>query len=327
MRLAVIGFGVMGERIVRAALDHPSDAVALSGVWDPSLAAMERLSGALPTVRHHGTVEGAIEEADCVYVASPPATHLTHARAALAAGKAVFTEKPLGVDLADSRAFVAETAGARAAVNFIFASSPAVAQLKAWIAEGVVGRPTKVTVEAQFRRWPRAWQMDAVGWLGKRAEGGFTREVLSHFLFLTGRLAGDMTVHSAHAEFPSGDGAETAVEAAMTAGGAPVALRGAVGSTEKEEENLWLLEGTAGSIRLRDWSTAERLEAGGSWSIAPDALPHAEARPLILRGQLSKLAAMTAGGAHDLATPAEALAVQEAAEAILATGAYRASDD
>ena len=56
------------------------------------------------------------------------------------------------------------------------------------------------------------------------------------------------------------------------------------------------------------------------WATAPGALPHVEARPLILRDQLSKLAAMTAGGAHDLATPREAFAVQETVEAILASG-------
>lgn len=320
MRLAVIGFGVMGERIVRAALDHPDPDVALSGVWDPALQAMERLSGALPTARHHATLDGAIAEADCVYIASPPTTHLGIARQALAAGKAIFTEKPLGVDLADSRAFVRETQDARAAVNFIFASSPAVAQLEAWLAEGVIGRPRSLSIETDFAKWPRGWQMGAVSWLGKRAEGGFTREVVSHFLFLTGRLVGETAILDAHADFPPGGLAETAIEAALLAGDVPVTLTGGVGTTDKDDHNLWLLEGDAGAIRLSDWSTAERRLPDGSWAPAPDAMPHAKARPLILRGQLTKLADMTAGKPHTLATPAEALAAQELVEAILATG-------
>lgn len=320
MRLAVIGFGVMGERIVRAALDHPSDDVALAGVWDPSADAMARLAGTLPAAGRFGSAEAAMATADCVYIASPPMTHLGHARAALAAGKAIFTEKPLGVDLEDSRAFVEETAGARAAVNFIFASSPAVAELQAWIAAGVVGRPTHLTIETEFSAWPREWQMDAVSWLARRAEGGFTREVVSHFLFLTERLLGETALLDAHVDFPPGDRAETAIEATLMAGDTPVALSGGVGAIEAMERNLWLLEGEAGAIRLRDWSTAERRMPDGSWETAPGALPHIEARPLILRDQLSKLAAMTAGGDHDLATPAEAFAVQETVEAILATG-------
>lgn len=320
MRLAVIGFGVMGERIVRAALEHPSDQVELAGVWDPSAGALARLGRDIPKAPAFASPEEAVAAADCVYVASPPETHLAHARAALAAGKAVFSEKPLGVDLADSRAFVEETKGGRVAVNFIFASSPAVAELAGWLKAGVVGRPERLRIECEFAEWPRGWQMDAVSWLGLRAQGGFTREVASHFLFLTGRMLGAYALEEAHVEYPSGDGAETRIDAKLSAGGLPVTLVGGVGATEKADHNLWLLEGDKGAIRLRDWSTAEVREGDGPWRAAPDAMPHEKARPLILRDQLSKLAAMTDGAPHDLATAAEALAVQETVEAILAAG-------
>ena len=320
MRLAVLGFGIMGERLVRAALDHPSDEVTLAGVWDPSDTAMDRLQATLPAAGRFKSVEAAMEAADCVYIASPPASHLAHARAALALDRAVFTEKPLGVDLEDSRAFVAETAGARVAVNFVFASSPAVADLTGWIDQGVVGRPMALTIETDFRTWPRGWQKDAESWLAKRGQGGFTREVVSHFLFLTARRLGAMTLLEATADFPPGDGAETAISVALRAGDVPVTLTGSVGVTDKDDHNLWLLEGEAGAVRLSNWSTAERRGDDGAWRPSRDVMPHALARPLILRGQLTKLAAMTAGDPHDLATPAEALAVQEVVEAILGAG-------
>jgi len=288
-------------------------------VWDPSATQMERLGAELPNAPKLASAEAAVAEADCVYIASPPKTHLGHARAALNAGKAVFTEKPLGVDLADSRAFVQEAAGARAAVNFVFASSPAVAELKTWVADGAVGKPSAITVAADFSAWPREWQMDAVSWLAKRAEGGFTREVLSHFLFLTGRLGGEMRLLESHANYPPGELAETAITANMQAGDVPVSVTGGVGTIAEMESNLWLLEGDAGSIRLRNWSTAERLDDQGVWRTAPDTMPHTKARPLILKGQLHKLAAMTAGKPHDLATLAEALAVQEIVETILSS--------
>ena len=318
MRLSIIGFGVMGERLTRAALDFDPAIVELAGVWDPSARQMERLGAELRNAPTLASAEAAVAEADCVYIASPPKTHLGHARAALNAGKAVFTEKPLGVDLADSRAFVQEAAGARAAVNFVFASSPAVAELKTWVADGAVGKPSAITVAADFSAWPREWQMDAVSWLAKRAEGGFTREVLSHFLFLTGRLGGEMRLLESHANYPPGELAETAITANMQAGDVPVSVTGGVGTIAEMESNLWLLEGDAGSIRLRNWSTAERLDDQGVWRTAPDTMPHTKARPLILKGQLHKLAAMTAGEPHDLATLEEALAVQEIVETILA---------
>ncbi|MDB5373025.1 MAG: putative dehydrogenase, partial [Belnapia sp.] len=219
----------------------------------------------------------------------------------------------LATDLAAARAFVAraEAAGARAAVNFPMASSPAVAQLAAWRA-GLVPEALAITVD--FARWPRGWQQDAAGWLARRAEGGFTREVVSHFLFLTRRLLGPLALLEASARYPGGDMAETAIAARLTAGGVPVTLTGGVGTTAQDDSNSWTLNG---AIRLRDWSLAEHLGPAG-WAPAPDALPNERMRPLVLRGQLAGVAAMTRGAAHPLATLREALEVQEIVEAILA---------
>ena len=320
MRLGVIGFGIMGERLTRAALAHDSDDVALAGVWDPSDAAMARLNSELSSVAAADSPEGLIAESDCLYVASPPETHLPHARAALAAGKAVFCEKPLAVDLQDAAAFASEAEGARTAVNFIFASSPAVAQLRAWIADGVVGPVEYLEIEMGFAVWPRPWQHDAVSWLGKRHQGGFTREVASHFLFLTRRLLGPMVLESANATYPEGEGSENEMHALLTAGGIPVKVTGAVGQTEESDMNRWTLKGKNGSVRLCDWSRAQRLTADGTWEEAPDAMPLEKARPLILKGQLDKLAVLTNGGAAEdfpLASVREALEVQQIVEAIL----------
>jgi predicted dehydrogenase len=98
----------------------------------------------------------------------------------------------------------------------------------------------------------------------------------------------------------------------------PVTLTGAIGTTAKDDHNCWTLQGSAGAIRLRDWSTAERLGPDGIWQPAPNTLPHEMMRPLVLRRQLEGVAAMTRGAAHHLATLEEAFAVQETVEAILA---------
>ena len=50
---------------------------------------------------------------------------------------------------------------------------------------------------------------------------------------------------------------------------------------------------------------------------APGALPNERVRPLVLRRQLDKVACLTRGEAHDLATLREALDVQEIVEAML----------
>lgn len=309
--LGIIGFGIMGERLLRSALDHAAAHVVVTGVWDPAPGAATRLASVSAAVPMLGSAAEVIEACDCVYVATPPARHLPMAEQALAAGRAVFLEKPLATDLAAARAFVTRAAGARAAVNFPMASSPAVAQLTAWCA-GV--KPESLAIEVAFATWPRGWQREAASWLARRAEGGFTREVVSHFLFLTRRQLGPLALRDAAADYPPGDGSETAIRAHLTAGGVPVTLTGGVGTTMQDDHNTWLLNG---SIRLRDWSFAERLGADGQWAQAPDALPNERMRPLVLRGQLAGVAAMTRGEPHALATPREALDVQEIVEGIL----------
>jgi len=311
IRLGIIGFGIMGERLLRAALEHAREIVTPSGVWDPSSGAAARLAGVAGAPAMLASAEAVIAGCDCLYVAAPPAAHVPLAEAALAAGRSVFLEKPLATDLAAARALVAASAGARAAVNFPMASSPAVAQLAAW-KEGLT--PQSLAIEVAFANWPRGWQQDAASWLARRAEGGFTREVVSHFLFLTRRMLGPLALQEASASYPDGEGAETAITARLTAGGLPVHLTGGVGVTAKDDHNSWTLNG---AIRLRDWSFAERLGADGLWAQAPGALPNEKMRPMVLRGQLQAVAAMTRGQAHHLATLREALEVQEIVEAIL----------
>lgn len=314
--LGIIGFGIMGERLVRSAFPHPD--MRLAGAWDPSAEAAARWKAAVPDMPMLSDAEAVISACDVLYVAAPPATHIPLARAALRAGRAVFLEKPLATSLAEAEAFVAEAeaGNARAAVNFPMASSPAVAQLNAWRESGLVGQPRSLRIVTDFGRWPRGWQAGAAGWLAQRAEGGFTREVLSHFLFLTQRQLGPLSVLSAKVQYPAGDGAEIAIEAELLAGGIPVQVSGSVGRIEAEEAHAWTLEGSAGSIRLRDWSIAERLD-GGAWQQAPDAMPNPAMRPFVLREQMRKLAALTRGERQNLATLREALGVQHAVEAIL----------
>ncbi len=315
--LGIVGFGIMGERLLRAALAHDPAEIRPVAVWDPSPEAAARLADIAPGLPMLDSPAAVIAACEALYIASPPSSHLEHAEAAFAAGRAAFLEKPLAADLAAARRFVdaAEASQARAAVNFPMASSPAVAQLRAW--RGEIGAPRSLTIHAEFATWPRGWQHGAAGWLARRAEGGFTREVLSHFLFLTRRQLGKLALLERSADFPPGDGAETAVRARMRAGDTEVTLSGQVGGTDRDESNEWRLEAEGGSIRLRDWSLAERLAADGTFRPAPDALPNEKMRPMVLRDQLSKLAALTRGAPQDLATLREALEVQEVVEGIL----------
>lgn len=316
--LGIIGAGIMGERMLRAALEQAADTVRVTGIWDPSPTALARIAALAPPA---ASAEALIAGADCVYIASPPASHLDHASAALAAGKAVFCEKPLAVDTAAGAAFAASLGTGRAAVNFPMASSLAVATLRDWLAAGTIGTPRHLEIETSFAAWPRSWQRDASSWLDRPAQGGFTREVVSHFLFLTRRLCGPMVLEQAHASFHTahadgGTASERAIAARLTAGTLPVSLIGGVGTTLKDDHNTWTLWGTQSAIRLRDWSVAETL-VNGAWIPDPAAMPNERMRPLVLRRQLEGVARMTRGESHHLATVQEAFEVQMVVEGIL----------
>jgi predicted dehydrogenase len=315
--IGVIGAGIMGERMLNAIRQQERDLLHACGIWDPAAAAMQRMERTFPDMPRLANAAAVIAASDCVYIASPPASHLPHARAALQAGKSVFCEKPLAVDVGDARAFVAQ-AGDRGAVNFPFASSPAVATLKSWIDKGEIGTPQRLLIEIGFAKWPRPWQMDAESWLDKPMQGGFTREVVSHFLFLSRRLAGPLQGLTGKASFPEAGKSERRITATLQAGDLPVTLAGAVGETAKDDHNVWMLEGDKGAVRLCDWSIAQRRMPDGTWQQAPDALPQERARPLALKRQLEGVAKLARGEPHHLATLADALNVQETVEGILA---------
>lgn len=315
--IGIIGAGIMGERLLNAILQQDSKLVHACGIWDPAPTAMQRMAKTFPQVPRLSDAAAVIDASDCTYIASPPASHLQHARAALAAGKSVFSEKPLAVDVADARAFVAE-AGNRGAVNFPFASSPAVSTIRSWIESGEIGQPRRIAIEVGFAAWPRSWQRDAAGWLDRRMQGGFTREVVSHFLFLSRRIAGPLHGLAGKASFPEADKSERRIAATLRAGDLPIVLAGAVGETTKDDYNIWMLEGDKGAVRLCDWSVAQRRMPDGTWQQALDALPQEQARPLALKRQLEGVARLARGEPHHLATLADALDVQEIVEGILA---------
>jgi predicted dehydrogenase len=46
--LGIVGFGIMGERLLRAALNHDPSVIRPVAVWDPSPAAAARLAEIAP---------------------------------------------------------------------------------------------------------------------------------------------------------------------------------------------------------------------------------------------------------------------------------------
>jgi len=314
-RLAIIGLGIMGRRMLDNALQHPSFEV--SGVWDPSAESVAKTQQLFPGVAIQSSAEAAMAGADAVYLACPPGPRKAYALQAAAAGQGVFMEKPLGTDNAQSRDLVAQLAKGRlpGVVNFTQAASRGFEELHRAIAVGEAGEILGIDILVNYPAWPRAWQKDA-DWLRLREEGGYTREVISHFLFLAGRFLGPLTLQQASPRYPQDP---TLCELDMlarltTADGKPVTVMATTGGQQPDRQEV-TVRGSRMNHQFREFFQLWRSD-GGPWVEALDWTTE-DPRKSALQRQLTEVDLWLRGQPHKLATAEEALAVQELVEAML----------
>jgi predicted dehydrogenase len=110
-----------------------------------------------PSASITASAEEAIAAADLVYLACPPVPRKAYALAAAAAGKAVFLEKPLGVDIAQSEELVAglKAHGVPTAVNFTQAAGPALTGVAGAARTGALGEVVGADIVVNYSAWPR----------------------------------------------------------------------------------------------------------------------------------------------------------------------------
>lgn len=305
IRLGVIGLGVMGTEMLEVARRHPEFDVVVAA--DPGAAAAERIRSRYPDLSVGSDPVALVQDPrlDAVYIASPPNTHAAYAIAAMNAGKAVFSEKPLAARPADGADMVrvaAET-GAVNALNYTLSDRAAAVAVARAVHNGDAGEIVSVGMRFTFPEWPRAFQSEAK-WVAGREEGGLVREVGSHYLFLTDRLLGPLT--PVHTRIAYGAAAERSAHGLFTAGDVPVTLTGLVAAVPETYE--WILYGTKRSYRISAWSRVE-VSAGDGWAELPLDGPHGTEHT-----RLTAFAAAIRGEASTLADFAAGLRVQEAVE-------------
>lgn len=319
--IAVIGLGVIGRRMLDQTRNR-SDLKVVSA-WDVSDKAMRAAAADFPGVPLAADARAAIEApgVDLVYVGTPPAFHRQYVEMAIAAGRKVFCEKPLAVSLADGEAIVKalEASGTANGVNYVFASAPAVAEMESRLHAGAIGSPREVEIRLFFSRWPRDWQANA-GWLAYREEGGFVREVLSHYVYLLRRLLGPAAIESATIGWQEDPAlCERSALARLSCGGLPVLVSASAGAAGPDVVEF-TLRGDTGALRLENWFELSQSD-GARWS----KLPHGglgadrpDPRTAAYQSQLDSLAKMARGEPHPIPDAGVALEVQKTIEALLA---------
>jgi predicted dehydrogenase len=258
----------------------------------------------------------AISKADLVYLACPPAVREPYALAAAAAGKALFLEKPFGINLDDSARLMAglQAYNVPIAVNFTQASGAALTDLLVAKERGEMGALLGVDVIVTYPAWPRQWQKGA-DWLRFRTEGGMTREVISHFLFFTERVLGPLSLISAHTTYPDDPSlCETAVLARLESEtGQAVSILATIGGAQPDRQEF-TVKGTKSSRRITEFHK-DAITDGGNFVALRE--PPKDPRAISLKAQLDDLLLHLAAKPNRLATMEEAFRIQTLVESIL----------
>lgn len=293
----IIGLGVMGQEMAELLSAHPRFHVVAG--FDPA-----RPQVPFPLLADAASVV-ADPKVDAIYTATPPALHESIVRLAVAAKKPILCEKPLSATIPSARLCCDLVAGAGipAAVNFSFAARDVPVRIARVVKSGALGRVESAHLRVRFGQWPRGWQSGAGAWLAQPAEGGFTREVVSHFVFLANRLFGPGTLVASDVERGT-VGTETKLHATIQYPTVNFTIDAGIGG-DRDDDNRFTVTGSHGEISLVDWRL---LDYSGD---AGPALPETS--------QLDALADLLDGKPNQLASFTEGLAVAELIEAMLAT--------
>jgi 1,5-anhydro-D-fructose reductase (1,5-anhydro-D-mannitol-forming) len=264
IRIGIIGLGAMGEEFLQAAQSHPDVVIVAASDLDPSR--LETANRHAPQARLSANAQEVIDSADVdgIIVATPPQAHSRWTIAALKAGKGVLCEKPLAASLADGERMlaVARELGGVNLIHFPFCDRRAVLHMEDVLRTDELGRIAAVEIRLLFPVWPRDFQKNA-RWINSRVEGGFVREVFTHFAYLTDRLLGPLELRSVTMTGPSPLAAETYTSAEFIANGVNVRLFGAA-NVAAAETYEWIIYGERASYRLSGWRHLEKY-SGERW--------------------------------------------------------------
>ncbi len=314
-KTSIIGLGVMGQRMLGTMHRYAGFNVVLA--WDPDPAVCEATAKRYPRVTIADSAEEAIksDETSVVYIACPPVAHDVHARTAFEASKHVWCEKPLGVDIETSEKLVeyATNSGQVNIVNFSLASAVATGEIELMLEGGWFGDVVGLDLRIHFATWPREWQMNAADWLSYREEGGMTREVVSHWVYLSQRLFGKVTLGESFTRYPSEKLCESHLGASLDVEGIPLSIACSTGGVGPDlvEYTIW---GSRASARIVDWN---RLftSRGHDWRAEREDV--ADPREAGYERQLTNAASAFADLPHTMPTFADALEVQRLIEGML----------
>ena len=314
IKVAIIGLGIMGRRMLQHMRLH--EKFEPNYLWDPDKNACLKAIEVDSEAKIMNSPEEAIDAADLVYLACPPKVRESYAIETAQKGKALFLEKPLGIDNDHSKSLINKLKGfdVPLAVNFTQAAGPALNDLIKAKSAGELGEMIGVDIIVTYPKWPREWQKEA-DWLRFNKEGGMTREVISHFIFFSERVLGVLELKWAKVVYPKDDLlCETDVLARLeTKDGKCVNILASVGGVQPDRQEM-TIRGTKKSRRVSEFYKDYESDGGDFIPCREEPL---DPRAVSLKGQLDELTKLYKKESNRLATLDEALRVQLLIEGIL----------
>jgi len=189
IKIGIIGCGQMGRKhALNCSKIEGVSVVAIADKDEHRSKTLAQEIGAFPYSTYKDVV--AVEALDAVIVATPPDQHGEAALGAIKAGKSVFIEKPIALDMATARALceAADKAGVVNAVGFHLRYAPLTQKAKALIAGKQVNEVRSVTTTSYYLK------LDMPGWfLQRKHSGGPLLEQSLHMFDIARYLVGDIT--------------------------------------------------------------------------------------------------------------------------------------
>jgi predicted dehydrogenase len=312
--LGLVGAGRMGAIHARAIARHVAGA-RLEGIADVDTGAARRLADELGV----GTVCSSAEElmrspaVTAVVIATTSGHHLAVIRAAAAAGRDIFCEKPLALTVADCQAAIAaaSAAGVRLQVGFMRRFDPAYRRAMRRLERGEIGRPI-LFKSLQFDPGP-----PPLAFADPAVSGGIHVDMGIHEYDLARWLMGDEVVEAhawgsaiAYPELASVGDVDSAVVNLRFAGGGTGSVELARSSLSEDVRTE--IVGEHGGIGIGTRPPAPRQPTAGStdtgWGTGPlrfDAAYTAEIRAFVR--SIAEDTAVQVGG--DEATAALRIAI------------------
>jgi NDP-hexose-3-ketoreductase len=185
IRVVLVGAGVVAEKKHLPALS-PLSEFQVVAVADPDTERRSLLADRCDGAIARATLGDCLEavEVDVVAVLTPPSTHIPLVRQALEAGKYVFVEKPLCLDLEQAQELLNHPDVSRVLMGFHLRHHRLIERAREMLARGAVGQ-----LQGFRGAWCAPRPPDQSDWKNQRIHGGGAQiELAVHFYDLTRHL-------------------------------------------------------------------------------------------------------------------------------------------